>query len=96
MKWLVAWLTFSCVVVPVYASACGRLREARRGQGMPTMASPRPQPAPFALPEPVRPNFPGRTTRFRYGQYVFQGTSKSSRRYPHLISILNVRFPAGS
>ena len=30
MKWLAAWITFSCVVVPVWALLCARLREAKR------------------------------------------------------------------
>lgn len=30
MKWFAAWITFSCVVVPVCALAFARLREAKR------------------------------------------------------------------
>jgi hypothetical protein len=30
MKWLAAWVTFSCVVVPVWALLCARLREVKR------------------------------------------------------------------
>jgi hypothetical protein len=30
MKWLAAWVTFSCVVVPVWAALCARFREAKR------------------------------------------------------------------
>jgi hypothetical protein len=31
MKWLAAWVTFSCLVVPALAYACARLR-AKRGR----------------------------------------------------------------
>jgi hypothetical protein len=30
MKWLAVWVTFSCVVVPVWASLGARFREAKR------------------------------------------------------------------
>ena len=38
MKWLATWVTFSCVVVPAFASVCAWLRERTRdGQVMPTI-----------------------------------------------------------
>jgi hypothetical protein len=30
MRWFVAWVAFSCIVVPALSWACARLREARR------------------------------------------------------------------
>jgi hypothetical protein len=31
MRWILAWLTFSCVIVPVSALVCAYLREAKPG-----------------------------------------------------------------